>query len=94
MNQSPAPDRAAEPGQAEVTIDRADVIEMLASFGQRSAEDVPEQIGSLELTWLITKVELEYGVTLELSDDTLMSMTTVTSALTALRAVLTDQDQA
>ncbi len=61
---------------------------MLAAFGQRSADDVPEQIGSLELTWLITKVELEYGVTLELSDETLMSMTTVTSAVAALRDVL------
>ncbi len=62
---------------------------MLAAFGQRSVDEVPEQIGSLELTWLITKVELEYGVTLELSDETLMSMTTVTTAVTALRDVLT-----
>ena len=82
MSQSPAPDRVPAP-------DRAEVIEMLATFGQRSADEVPEQIGSLELTWLITKVELEYGVTLELSDETLMSMTTVTSAVTALRDVMT-----
>jgi hypothetical protein len=82
MSQSPAPDRAPAP-------DRTEVIEMLAAFGQRSADEVPEQIGSLELTWLITKVEIEYGVTLELSDETLMSMTTVTSAVTALRDVLT-----
>jgi hypothetical protein len=94
MNQSPAPDRAAEPGLAEVTIGRADVIEMLAAFGQRSADEVPEQIGSLELTWLITKVELQYGVVLELNDDTLMSMTTVTSALATLRSVLAGPDQA
>jgi hypothetical protein len=76
MSQSAVPDRAA-------------VIEMLASFGQRSVDDVPEQIGSLELTWLITKVELRYDVTLELSDETLLSMTTVSSAVTTLRDVLT-----
>ena len=75
MSQSAVPDRAA-------------VIEMLASFGQRSVDDVPEQIGSLELTWLITKVELRYDVTLELSDETLLSMTTVSSAVTTLRDVL------
>ncbi len=69
--------------------DRADVIEMLASFGQRAPEDVAEQIGSLELTWLITKVELRYGVTLDLSDETLEQMSTVSSAVTALRDVLT-----
>jgi hypothetical protein len=71
------------------TPDRTEVIEMLASFGQRSADEVPEQIGSLELTWLITKVELQYGVTLELSDATLLGMTTVSSAVATLRDVLT-----
>jgi hypothetical protein len=68
--------------------DRAEVIGMLASFGQRSIDEVPEQIGSLELTWLITQVELHYGVTLELSDETLVQMTTVSSAVTALRTAL------
>src|ERR1700683_3271955 len=78
MSQPATPDRPVLPN-------RAVVVEMLASFGQRSVDEVPEQIGSLELTWLITKVELQYGVTLELSDETLMSMTTVTSAVTGLR---------
>jgi acyl carrier protein len=68
--------------------DRAEVIEMLASFGQRSIDEVPEHIGSLELTWLITKVESHYGVMLDISDETLASMTTVSSAVTALRDVL------
>jgi acyl carrier protein len=67
---------------------RDDVIAMLASFGDRAPEDVAEHIGSLELTWLITKVELQYGVTLDLSDDALDQMTTVSSAVAALRNVL------
>jgi len=68
--------------------DRDEVIAMLASFGQRSPDEVAEEIGSLELTWLITKVELRYGVTLELSDETMAEMTTVSGAVTALADVL------
>lgn len=71
------------------TPDRDEVIAMLASFGQRSPDEVAEQIGSLELTWLVTKVELRYGVTLELSDETMAQMTTVSGAVTALADVLT-----
>jgi len=67
---------------------RDEVIAMLASFGQRSPDEVAERIGSLELTWLITKVESRYGITLDLSDQLLAEMTTVTSAVTALADVL------
>ena len=68
---------------------REQVIEMLASFGQRSPGEVAEDIGSLELTWLITQVEVRYGVTLDLSDETLAQMTTVAGAVAALRDALT-----
>ena len=67
-----------------VAPDREEVIAMLASFGQRSPDEVAEEIGSLELTWLITKVEVRYGVTLDLSDETMASMTTVSSAVSVL----------
>lgn len=69
--------------------DRDEVIALLAAFGQRSPDEVAEEIGSLELTWLVTKVEVQYGVTLDLSDETLGQMTTVTGAVSALRDVLT-----
>ncbi|HWG63475.1 MAG TPA: acyl carrier protein [Streptosporangiaceae bacterium] len=68
--------------------DRDDVIAMLAAFGDRGPEAVPERIGSLELTWLITKVEQEYDVMLDLSDDDLTQMTTVSGAVDAIRAAL------
>jgi acyl carrier protein len=71
-----------------VAPDRADVLAMLATFGQRSPDEVAEEIGSLELVWLITKVEQQCGVTLDLSDDTLTQMTTVSGAVSALREVL------
>lgn len=69
--------------------DREQVIAMLASFGQRSPGEVAEDIGSLELTWLITQVEVHYGVTLDLSDETLARMKTVAGAVSALRDALT-----
>jgi hypothetical protein len=72
-----------------VAPDRAEVIAMLATFGQRSPDEVAEEIGSLELVWLITKVEQQCGLTLDLSDDTLAQMTTVSGAVSALREVLT-----
>jgi len=65
-----------------------DVVAMLASFGQRPPEEVTEQIGSLELTWLITMVEQRYGVTLDLDDAELEQMTTISGAVSALGAVL------
>jgi len=68
--------------------DHADVVGMLASFGDRGADEVAERIGSLELTWLITKVEERYEVTLDLSDDELAQMSTVSGAVAVLHDVL------
>jgi len=67
---------------------REEVIALLATFGDRSPDEVAEQIGSLELTWLITKVETHYNVTLDLSDEALSQMTTVSGAVAELREVL------
>lgn len=71
-----------------VPPDRSDVVTMLAAFGQRTPEEVGEQIGSLELTWLITQVEVHYGVTLDLSDEEIDQMSTISGAVTALAEVL------
>lgn len=71
---------------------RDEIIAMLASFGDRSPAEVAERIGSLELTWLITKVELKYGVTLDLSDEALAEMTTVAGTVATLRDVLADAE--
>ncbi|HUZ23605.1 MAG TPA: hypothetical protein VMV07_07555 [Streptosporangiaceae bacterium] len=75
---------AAEGGQSAVPS-REEVIAMLAAFGDRSPDEVAERIGSIELTWLITKVEQQYDVTLDLSDEALDQMTTVSGAVAALR---------
>jgi hypothetical protein len=68
--------------------DRADIVAMLASFGDRPPESVPERIGSLELTWLITSIEQTYQVTLDPTDEELATMTTLSGAVQAFRDLL------
>src|SRR5215471_14892208 len=66
-------------------LERSDVVAMLASYGERQPEQVPEAIDSLELAWLIHQIEQRYGP-LDVDDDMLARMSTVTGAL----GVLTD----
>ncbi|HEX4060230.1 MAG TPA: hypothetical protein VHY58_04330 [Streptosporangiaceae bacterium] len=67
---------------------RADIVAILAAFGDRSPDSVPEQIGSLELTWLITSIEQTYQVTLEPTDEELAAMTTLSGAAQGFRDLL------
>ncbi|GLW71935.1 hypothetical protein Kpho02_42340 [Kitasatospora phosalacinea] len=68
--------------------DRAAVVAMLATFGQRAAESVPEHLGSLELTWLTAEFEQRYGIELELSDAQFAAVRTVDDAVALLRAAV------
>jgi hypothetical protein len=67
---------------------RADVVAVLAEMGDRATEDVTERIGSLELAWLVSQVEQRYDTTLELTDETVQQMATVTGAVVTLRELL------
>jgi hypothetical protein len=71
--------------------DRADVLVMLASYGDRKPEDVNEELGSLELTWLVAQAEQRYSVLLDLSDEMFARMGTVTGAVAVLRAELAER---
>jgi acyl carrier protein len=62
---------------------RSDVIAMLATYGERQPEQVPEEIDSLELAWLIHQLEQRYGA-LEFDDDTVARMLTVTDVVDVL----------
>jgi hypothetical protein len=64
------------------------VIAVLAALGDRAAEEVTELIGSLELAWLVSQVEERYEATLELTDETVRQMSTVTGAVATLRVLL------
>jgi hypothetical protein len=65
--------------------DRADVLAMLATYGDRQPEQVPEQLDSLELAWLVHQIEQRYGQPLDVDDDTLARMSTVSGAVEVLR---------
>ncbi|GAA1984658.1 hypothetical protein [Catenulispora subtropica] len=64
---------------------RAQVVEMLATYGERRPEEVPESVDSLELAWLIHQIEERYGKPFGVDDDVLARMTTVTGACEVLR---------
>ena len=61
----------------------SDVVAMLATYGDRQPEQVPEAIDSLELAWLIHQIEQRYGP-LDVDDDMLARMSTVTSVVDLL----------
>jgi acyl carrier protein len=61
---------------------RADILELLAGMGDRTADEVGERIDSMELAWLAHQVEQRYGV--ELDDDQLFAIRTVDDAVTVL----------
>ncbi|GAA2061832.1 hypothetical protein GCM10009839_86150 [Catenulispora yoronensis] len=71
-------DEASEPYRAEV-------VAMLATYGERQPEEVPESVDSLELAWLIHQIEERYGKPFDVDDDTLARMTTVAGASAVLR---------
>jgi hypothetical protein len=68
--------------------ERGDVLQMLASYGDRAPQEVGEQLGSLELTWLIAQAEQRYRVVLDLSDEVFARMQTVSSAVDVLRTTI------
>jgi acyl carrier protein len=56
---------------------------MLATYGDRQPEQVPETIDSLELAWLMHQIEQRYGA-LDVDDDMIARMSTVTGAVDVL----------
>jgi acyl carrier protein len=71
---------------AEPTVKRHrdEVVAMLATYGERSPEEVPETVDSLELAWLIHQVEQRYGRPFDADDDALAEMTTVSAVVRVL----------
>lgn len=69
-------------------MSRDEVIALLATFGDRSPDQVRERIDSLELAWLIHQVEQRHSVALDLDDDSLNQMSTLDGAVTVLSQAL------
>ena len=68
--------------------ERADLVQMLAALGDRRPEAVGEELGSLELAWLVAQAEERYGVVLELTEEEMYRLSTVTGAVELLREAL------
>jgi hypothetical protein len=67
---------------------REEIVKMLASYGERPLETVAERIDSMELAWLIHVVEQTHRVRLDLGDEALGRMSTVSGAVDVLREAL------
>ncbi|MFC9328924.1 phosphopantetheine-binding protein [Kitasatospora sp. NPDC057015] len=63
-------------------LGRDEVVAMLAGFGDRTPQEVPEGIDSMELAWLVHQIEQRYDR--HLDDDTLARMTTVSAVVEVL----------
>jgi hypothetical protein len=70
------------------TLERADVVRILAGFHSRPVEEIPERIDSMELAWLVHQVEQRYDLRIELTDRQLGQMGTVSGAVDVLRDVI------
>jgi acyl carrier protein len=62
--------------------DRAEIVAILAAFGDRPPEEVPESVDSMELAWLVHQLEQRYE--LVLGDEELARMETVADVLRVL----------
>lgn len=71
----PGPGAGAGPGRDEI-------VAILAAFGDRPPDEVPEGIDSMELAWLVHQIEQRYGDSVD--DEAMSRMTTVSSALQVL----------
>jgi hypothetical protein len=63
---------------------RSEILTLLAGFGARRPEQVPEAIDSMELAWLIHQLEQRYNTRLDLDDGELSRMSTVSGAAVVL----------
>jgi hypothetical protein len=71
--------------------ERDDVVDMLAGYGERPPAEVGEELGSLELTWLVAQAEQRYAELLDRTAEAFAGMTTVTGAVGVLRGAIAEQ---
>jgi len=69
-------------------LEAADLVRMLAGFGDRAPGEVADELGSLELTWLVTETEQRYAVVIDLDTEEFESVRTVADAARVLNAAV------
>jgi acyl carrier protein len=65
-------------------LERADVLQMLQTLNERSQDPGRERLSSMEVAWLVHQVEQRYGRELDLDDDRLNQLRTVSDAVAVL----------
>jgi len=65
-------------------LDRADLVGMLSNLASRSRDPEAERLDSMEVAWLVHQVEQRYQVQLELEDEELARLHTLTDAVRVL----------
>jgi hypothetical protein len=66
------------------SVPRDDVLAMLAAYGECPPEEVAEGIDSMELAWLIHQIEQRFDRQLDVDDELLARMSTVTGVAQVL----------
>ncbi|MDQ1743245.1 MAG: hypothetical protein QOE23_1584 [Pseudonocardiales bacterium] len=65
-------------------LQREDVLAMLAGLGTRGPDSTLERLSSMEVAWLVHQVEQRYDVELDLDDEELARLRTVSDAVQLL----------
>lgn len=65
-------------------LERADVVQMLAELGSRGPDSALERLSSMEVAWLVHQVEQRYDVELDLDDEQLGQLRTISDAVRLL----------
>lgn len=60
------------------------VVAVLAAYGDRRPDEVPEDVDSMELAWLVHQIDQRYGYALDADDAALASMNTVSGVARVL----------
>jgi acyl carrier protein len=65
-------------------LDRAAVLRMLAELNNSDADPARERLASMEVAWLVHQVEQRYDVLIDLDDDQLARLRTISDAVEVL----------
>jgi hypothetical protein len=76
------------------TPNRESVVAILAAGARREPDSVPETVDSLGVAWLIAEADRRFGIELELDDELLVRMSTVTGAVEVLQEAYGQQVRA
>lgn len=72
------------------SLDRAQLVAMLAPLAHRARDPEAERLDSMEVAWLVHQVEQRYQVSLELDDAALGKLHTLTDAAQVLSQSVAD----